>query len=100
MPSVPKVWEDGHIVPQALVRRDFCGGVYGRQRHFVHWVVTCFPTEAIQMHTLLSGETMSLTVDEKGFSHRPEQELKEKAIEEIRILLLGVQSLFLCVSSQ
>ena len=48
---------------------------------FVHWVGTCFPTEAIQMHTVLSGKIMSPRVDDKDFSQRPKQEPKEKAIK-------------------
>lgn len=67
---------------------------------FVHWVGTCFPTEAIQIHTVLSDKIMSLRIDDEEFSQTPEQEPKEKAIEETRILLLGVQSLVLPTSSQ
>lgn len=67
---------------------------------FVHWFGTCFPTEAIQIHTVLSGKIMSLRIDDEEFSQRPEQEPKEKATEETRILRLGVQSLVLPTSSQ
>lgn len=62
--------------------------------------VGTFPPEAIQMHTVLSGKIVSLRVDDKDFSQRPEQKPKEKAIEETRIQLLGVQSLVLPTSLQ
>lgn len=64
---------------------------------FVRWVGTCFPTDAIRIHTVLSGK---IRIDDEEFSQRPEQEPKEKATEETRILLLGVQSLVLPTSSQ
>lgn len=67
---------------------------------FVHGVGTCFPTEAIQMHTVLSRKIMSPRANDEDFSQRPEQEPKEKPIEEISVLLLGVQSLFLPTSLQ
>lgn len=47
----------------------------------------------VQMHTVLSGKIIPLRIDDKDFSQRPEQQPKEKAIEEARILLLQVQSL-------
>lgn len=67
---------------------------------FAYWLGTCFLTEAIQMHTVLSSKITSLRIDDEEFSPRPEQEPKEKATEETRILLLGVQSLVLPTSSQ
>lgn len=51
-----------------------------------------------QKHTVLSGRIVSPRVDDEDFPRRPEQEPKEKPIEEIRILPSGVQSLFLPTS--
>lgn len=67
---------------------------------FVHGAGTCFPTEATRIHTVLSGKIASFRIDDEEFSQRPEQESKEKATEETRILLLGVQSLVLPTSLQ
>lgn len=53
---------------------------------FVHWVGTRFPKEVIQIHTVLSGKFMSLRIDDEALFSGPEQEPKEKAIEEIRLL--------------